>query len=66
MPMIGHVTSSYYSPILKRSIALAVVKGGLGKMGEKVVVPMADGRRVSATIASPIFYDTEGVRQHVE
>jgi sarcosine oxidase subunit alpha len=33
-PMIGHVTSSYYSPILKRSIALAVVKGGLNKMGE--------------------------------
>ncbi len=66
MPMIGHVTSSYYSPILRRSIALAVVKGGLGKMGEKIVVPMADGRRVSATIASPIFYDTEGVRQHVE
>ncbi|NIE62860.1 sarcosine oxidase subunit alpha family protein [Burkholderia sp. Ax-1719] len=66
MPMIGHVTSSYFSPILRRSIALAVVKGGLGKMGEKIVVPMADGRRVSATIASPIFYDTEGVRQHVE
>jgi sarcosine oxidase subunit alpha len=33
-PMIGHVTSSYYSPILERSIALAVVKGGLNKMGE--------------------------------
>ncbi|MBN3846205.1 MULTISPECIES: sarcosine oxidase subunit alpha family protein [Burkholderiaceae] len=65
-PMLGHVTSSYYSPVLDRSIALAVVKGGLGKMGEKVVVPMADGRRVAATIASPVFYDTEGVRQHVE
>ncbi|WP_042260305.1 sarcosine oxidase subunit alpha family protein [Paraburkholderia heleia] len=65
-PMIGHVTSSYYSPILKRSIALAVVKGGLNKMGEHVVIPMADGRRVRAQIASPIFYDTEGVRQHVE
>ncbi|MEM5328706.1 aminomethyltransferase family protein, partial [Paraburkholderia sp. JHI2823] len=64
--MIGHVTSSYYSPILQRSIALAVVKGGLNKMGERVVIPMADGRRVSAQIASPIFYDTEGVRQHVE
>jgi sarcosine oxidase subunit alpha len=35
-------------------------------MGERVVIPMADGRRVSAQIASPIFYDTEGVRQHVE
>ncbi|PVY60599.1 heterotetrameric sarcosine oxidase alpha subunit [Cupriavidus alkaliphilus] len=65
-PMIGHVTSSYYSPILQRSIALAVVKGGLGKMGESVAIPLADGRRVSAKISSPVFYDSEGVRQNVE
>ncbi len=65
-PMIGHVTSSYYSPILKRSIALAVVKGGLGKMGQSVAIPLADGRRVMAKISSPVFYDTEGVRQNVE
>lgn len=65
-PMIGHVTSSYYSPVLKRSIALAVVKGGLGKMGESVVIPLANGKRVTAKITSPVFYDTEGVRQHVE
>ena len=26
--MLGHVTSSYYSPNLNKSIALAVVKGG--------------------------------------
>jgi sarcosine oxidase subunit alpha len=65
-PMLGHVTSSYYSPILKRSIALAVVKGGLGKIGEKVTIPLADGKQVEAKIASPVFYDTEGVRQHVE
>ncbi|NLP65411.1 sarcosine oxidase subunit alpha family protein [Paraburkholderia sacchari] len=64
--MIGHVTSSYYSPILDRSIALAVVKGGHNKTGEYVAISMADGRRVKAKIASPIFYDTEGVRQHVE
>ncbi|MFX1676431.1 sarcosine oxidase subunit alpha family protein [Paraburkholderia sp. A2WS-5] len=65
-PMLGHVTSSYYSPILDRSIALAVVKGGHNKTGEYVAISMADGRRVKAKIASPIFYDTEGVRQHVE
>jgi len=65
-PMIGHVTSSYYSPILKRSIALAVVKGGLNKMGESVVIPLANGKRVTAKVSSPVFYDTEGVRQHVE
>jgi len=65
-PMIGHVTSSYYSPILNRSIALAVVKGGLNKMGESVVIPLANGKRVTAKVSSPVFYDTEGVRQHVE
>jgi sarcosine oxidase, subunit alpha len=65
-PMLGHVTSSYQSPILERSIALAVIKGGLGRMGERVVIPLADGRRVGAKIVSPVFYDIEGVRQHVE
>lgn len=65
-PMLGHVTSSYYSPILKRSIALAVIKGGLSRMGEKVNIPLADGRQIGAKIASPVFYDTEGARQNVE
>jgi len=65
-PMLGHITSSYYSPILKRSIALAVIKGGLGKMGENVTIPLANGKQIAARIASPVFYDTEGVRQHVE
>ncbi|HKT66186.1 MAG TPA: glycine cleavage T C-terminal barrel domain-containing protein, partial [Burkholderia sp.] len=51
---------------LKRSIALAVVKGGLNKMGESVVIPLANGKRITAKISSPVFYDTEGVRQHVE
>jgi sarcosine oxidase subunit alpha len=66
VPMLGHVTSSYYSPVLARSIALAVVKGGLGKLGESVAIPLEDGRQITAKIASPVFYDTEGVRQHVE
>ncbi|AOK32097.1 MULTISPECIES: sarcosine oxidase subunit alpha family protein [Burkholderia] len=64
--MLGHVTSSYYSPILKRSIALAVIKGGLDRIGDKVAISDASGTRASATIASPVFYDTQGVRQHVE
>ena len=65
-PMLGHVTSSYYSPILNRSIALAVVKGGLNKMGQNVTIPLSSGKQIAAKIASPVFYDTEGVRQHVE
>lgn len=64
--MIGHVTSSYFSPILKRSIALAVVRGGLEKIGSRVVVPLANGKEVAAKISSTIFYDSEGARQHVE
>ncbi|MGY6118520.1 sarcosine oxidase subunit alpha family protein [Paraburkholderia strydomiana] len=65
-PMLGHVTSSYYSPILKRSIAMAVVKGGLEKIGETVTVPLSSGKQIAAKITSSVFYDSEGARQHVE
>ena len=53
--MHGHVTSSYFSATLNRAIALAVVKGGRGRMGEVVYCPLADGRTVAAKIASPVF-----------
>ena len=36
LPMIGHVTSSYASPTLGRSIALALVKGGRARIGETI------------------------------
>ena len=65
-PMLGHVTSSYYSPILKRSIAMAVIKGGLDKIGESVMIPLAGGKQIPAKITSSVFYDSEGARQHVE
>jgi len=66
VPMLGHVTSSYFSPILNRSIALALVKDGLGKMGESVAVTLESGGYASAKIHSTVFYDPEGARQHVE
>ncbi|PIE38394.1 MAG: hypothetical protein CSA54_00215 [Gammaproteobacteria bacterium] len=62
MTMVGHVTSSYYSEILGRSIAMAVIKGGLSRMGEKVWFPLADGRTVEAEIVSTQFYDPKGER----
>jgi sarcosine oxidase subunit alpha len=65
-PMLGHVTSSYFSPILKRSIAMAVVKGGLDKIGETVTIPLSSGKQIAAKITSSVFYDSEGARQHVE
>jgi sarcosine oxidase subunit alpha len=65
MPMVGHVTSSYFSACLNRSIALALVKAGLTRLGESVHVPLADGRTLAAQITRPVFYDPEGVRQNV-
>ena len=59
VPMIGHVTSSYMSPTVGRSIALALVKGGRARKGETVHASQA-GRFVRCTIAEPVFYDPEG------
>jgi sarcosine oxidase subunit alpha len=63
-PMHGHVTSSYFSANLKRSIALALVQNGRNRMGEKVQVEMPGGRVATATIAKPAFFDPEGARQN--
>jgi len=59
--MLGHVTSSYFSPNLKISIALAVVKGGKNMMGKKLFIPM-DGRNINVTVTNPIFLDKENKR----
>jgi len=64
MAMIGHVTSSYWSAALGRSIALALVRGGRGRMGEQVHVPLLGGGTMAATVAEPVFYDKEGARLH--
>jgi sarcosine oxidase subunit alpha len=64
VPMIGHVSSSYFSACLGHSIALALVKGGHERMGETVFAPLADGRVVEATLCSPVFYDRQGAKQH--
>lgn len=61
-PMIGHVSSSYWSPTLNRSIAMALVKGGRALKGGKIVAPLADGRTISCAVVDPVFYDKEGER----
>ena len=58
----GHVTSSYYSPALGRSIAIAMIKGGRDRMGETLYAPAIDGAAIKVSIVNPVFYDTEGVR----
>jgi sarcosine oxidase, subunit alpha len=64
MTMIGHVTSSYWSAALGRSIALALVAGGQGRMGETLFVPMPD-RTHKAVVSEMVFFDPEGARLHV-
>ncbi|WP_404401416.1 sarcosine oxidase subunit alpha [Pelagibacterium halotolerans] len=61
MTMVGHVTSSYWSASLGRSIALAVVEGGQARMGETVHIPMPDST-LRATITGTVFYDPENAR----
>jgi len=65
LPMMGHVTSSYYSAALGRAIALAMVQGGRARLGERVHSPLRDGRVMRAEIVKPVFYDPEGARQDV-
>ena len=56
--MLGHVTSSYWSETLQRSIALALVSGGRGRIGSTLYVPMAD-RIIPVTVVPSVFYDSE-------
>ena len=65
VPMLGHITSSYFSASLDRSIALALVQGGRKRKGQRVEVPLANGRVARALIADPVFIDPEGARQNV-
>ena len=60
-PALGHVTSSYMSPTLKRSFAMALVAGGRARIGAGVFVTTMDGT-VPARVVEPIFYDKEGKR----
>ena len=68
VPMFGHVTSSYYSAFLGRSIALALVTDGLKRRDDpanNTIFAWAEGKAVKATIVSPVFVDAEGARHNV-
>lgn len=65
LPMLGHVTSSYYSACAGRSIALALVKNGFQRQGETIYVTTADGKFVAAKISSTVFIDPQGEKQNV-
>jgi sarcosine oxidase subunit alpha len=62
IPMAGHVTSSYRSATLGRTIALGLVEAGRSRHGATIQAPLPD-RTVAATITASTFFDPEGGRR---
>ena len=61
MKMLGHVTSSYWSPNCGHPIAMALVAGGRARMGETLYVPMPDST-IAVEVTDNVFFDKEGGR----
>jgi sarcosine oxidase, subunit alpha len=61
----GRVTSTYYSPTLKKGIAMGLIKGGMGRQGDVVEFNTASGGTVKAKVVDPVFYDKAGEMQNV-
>ena len=61
----GRVTSTYYSPTLKRGIAMGLIIGGMDRQGDVVEFNTVTGGTVKARVVDPVFYDKEGVQQNV-
>jgi sarcosine oxidase subunit alpha len=57
------VTSASHSPALGKTIALALLRGGRARVGEKLVVHDLE-KTSAATIVAPTFLDPEGKRLH--
>ena len=62
-PMLGHVTSSYWSANCGRSIALALVKDGRALSGRKLYATTPGGF-AAVTVGAPVFLDAKGERVH--
>ena len=62
MQMIGHVTSSYWSPTLERGFALAMIREGRDRIGGSVTIARMDGSTLQAKVVEPVFYDKTGER----
>lgn len=61
---VGHVTSSYWSTTVDRSIAMALVEGGHDRTDEQLVVP-GDNGDTRVTVTGTVFYDPDGARLNV-
>ena len=62
--MLGHVTSSYWSEPLGRSIAMALVRDGFNRMDDTLHVPMPN-KAHKVKVVKPVFYDPKGEKLNV-
>ncbi|HAM26237.1 MAG TPA: ferredoxin [Microbacteriaceae bacterium] len=62
MPMLGHVSSAYRSVALDSHFALALVKGGRDRIGDRLFA-WSEGSIIPVTVADPVLYDPEGTRR---
>ncbi|GHE00357.1 sarcosine oxidase subunit alpha [Defluviimonas sp. 20V17] len=61
----GRVTSTYWSPTLRKGIAMGLVRRGPERMGEVIDFPQPGGAVIKARIVDPVFYDKQGEKQNV-
>ncbi|MBC7518315.1 MAG: (2Fe-2S)-binding protein [Microbacteriaceae bacterium] len=62
MPMFGHVSSAYRSVALDSHFALALVKGGRARIGQRMFA-WSEESLVEVTVADAVLYDSEGARK---
>ncbi len=62
VPMLGYVTSSYWSPELDSHFSLALVERGRDRHGDVIHAALADGP-VALRISPPVFVDPDNERR---
>ncbi|GAA3328247.1 sarcosine oxidase subunit alpha family protein [Paeniglutamicibacter sulfureus] len=60
--MQGFVTSSYHSPALGRSFAMALISNGRSRIGEELQA-YVDGKLVDVVVGETVLFDSEGSRR---
>jgi sarcosine oxidase subunit alpha len=63
--MVGIVTSAARSRACGAVVGLALVEPGLAALQSEIAIRLPGGRRVTATVAKPPFYDPKNERQRL-
>lgn len=62
LQIIGHVTSSRFSPTLQQAIGLCWLPAAMAADGQRFTIRLEDGRLAQATVHEGAFYDAAGER----